>query len=90
MKCPECGEEMEEDTLQEVASVAHSGCKCGDESTYNGTHQNGKLGVSVTHFRCNNCDSEWTRRGSDEIRMIDGAGRAPLGVASKPKPSFRM
>lgn len=74
MKCPECGEKMEQDTLREVGSVANPGTVDGKLC---GKHHNGSLGVGVSIFRCDNCDSEWTRRGATGLRQLDG-GAVPV------------
>lgn len=38
--------------------------------------------VRAVHYRCDGCDSEWSRVGREPLRMLDGGDVAPLDAAA--------
>lgn len=62
MKCPECGNEMEQESCPYVANIQAS--KEGDSLI---AHK-----VSATHYYCQECDAEWIKT-TGKMRKLDGA-----------------
>ena len=63
MNCPECGKKMEQENCPFVTSIENVKDQFSPE-----VHK-----MDATHYRCDTCDTEWTRISRGKLRMLDGA-----------------
>ncbi len=64
MRCPECGKKMEGEFCPYVIEIKKG-------ATYEDIPKVRK--APSTHYRCDNCDSEWVKVSRGILRMLDGA-----------------